>query len=204
VRARRNDVVVADLEVADPDGHPALIGQATGLLLERKRRSAQPQVDRVLLSVLFTDVVSSTERAGQLGDSRWRELLSEHNALVRRQLDIHKGREVKNTGDGFLATFDSPTRAVECAQTIRDAVTRIGLEIRAGIHTGECELVGGDVAGLAVHVASRVQSAAHPGEVLVSSTVRDLIAGSGLRLVDRGARELKGLEGKWTLFAVEE
>jgi class 3 adenylate cyclase len=156
------------------------------------------------LTVLFTDLVGSTQRAEQLGDSRWGGLLDEHNAVIRRQLELHKGREVKMTGDGFLATFDSPTRAVQCARAIQDAVERLGLEIRAGIHTGECEAVGGDVAGIAVHVASRVQSAAQPGEILVSSTVRDLIAGSGLRLDDRGIHELKGLDGKWTLFAVEK
>jgi class 3 adenylate cyclase len=123
--------------------------------------------------------------------------------LARRQLEIHGGREVKTTGDGFLATFESPTRAMQCARAIRDGVRRLGLELRAGIHVGECEVGGGDVAGLAVHVASRVQSAAEPGEILVSSTVRDLTAGSGFRLIDRGAHELKGLEGKWMLFAVE-
>jgi uncharacterized protein (TIGR00369 family) len=204
IRSRRTNVVVADIEVTDPDGQTALIMQVTLLLVDRRPRSPKRVADRVLLSVLFTDVVGSTERASQLGDTRWRELLDEHHTLVRRQLELHKGREVKTTGDGFLATFDSPTRAVLCAQAIRTGVALLGLDIRAGIHTGDCELTGGDVSGVAVHVASRVQSAAQPGEILVSSTVRDLIAGSGLRLVDRGAQELKGLEGKWTLLALEE
>jgi uncharacterized protein (TIGR00369 family) len=204
VRSRRNDVVVVHCEVTDADGQTALITQVTLLLVNRRPRSSRQAAERVLLSVLFTDVVGSTERASQLGDTRWRELLDEHHALVRRQLELQKGREVKTTGDGFLATFDSPTRAVQCARAIREGVVRLGLAIRAGIHTGECELVGGDVAGLAVHVASRVQSAAQPGEILVSSTVRDLIAGSGLALVDRGAHALKGLEGTWTLLAVED
>lgn len=202
VRSRRNDVVVTDVEVTDPDGQTVSIGQGTLLLVDRRTRSPKRVTDRVLLSVLFTDVVGSTERASQLGDTRWRELLDDHHAVVRRQLELHKGREVKTTGDGFLATFDSPTRAVQCARTIREGVIRLGLQIRGGIHTGECELVGGDVVGVAVHVASRVQSAAQPGEILVSSTVRDLIAGSDVQLVDRGAHELKGLDGKWALLAV--
>jgi uncharacterized protein (TIGR00369 family) len=204
VRGRRNDVLVMDIEVADAEKQTVMIGQGTGLLLPRGNRSRQAAPDRVLLSVLFTDLVDSTARARDLGDTRWRELLVEHHALVRRQLELHKGREVKTTGDGFLATFDSPTRAVACARAIREGLTRLGLEIRAGIHTGECELLGGDVAGVAVHVASRIQSAAQPGEILVSSTVRDLIAGSGLQLIERDAQALKGLDGKWVLLAVED
>ena len=204
VRGRRNDVLVMDIEVANAARQTVMIGQGTGLLLPRSGRSRQGAADRVLLSVLFTDLVDSTARARDLGDTRRRELLAEHHALVRRQLELHKGREVKTTGDGFLATFDSPTRAVECARAIREGLTRLGLEVRAGIHTGECELVGGDVAGVAVHVASRMQSSARPGEILVSGTVRDLIAGSGLRLEERDALELKGLDGKWTVLAVED
>jgi uncharacterized protein (TIGR00369 family) len=204
LRDRRDNVLVTDVAIANADGDTVAIAQSSGLLLERTPRPRQHPADRMLLSVLFTDVVSSTARARELGDSAWRELLAEHNAMVRRQLELHKGREVKATGDGFLATFDSPTRAVQCAQAVRERMTRLGLEIRAGIHTGECELVGGDVAGLAVHVASRIQSAAKPGEILVSNTVRDLIAGSGLMLADRGVHELRGLEGAWILFAVEE
>ena len=203
VRSRRDAVVVIHVEVLDADDHTVSITQVTVLLVDRRTRAPKSLTDRLLLTVLFTDVVGSTERARQLGDTRWRELLDDHHAVVRRQLELHKGREVKTTGDGFVATFDSPTRAVQCAQGIRDGVRALGLEIRGGIHTGDCELVGGDIAGVAVHVASRVQSAAQPGEILVSSTVRDLIAGSELHLVDRGASALKGLDGTWTLLAVE-
>lgn len=202
IRCRIDNSLVVDGEVTDADGRTVLVAQATCLVQPRRPRGGRRPADRVLLSVLFTDVVGSTEQVRKVGDTRWRELLDEHNTLVRRQLELQKGREVKTTGDGFLATFDSPTRAVQCARAIREGVTRLGLEIRAGIHTGECELVNGDVVGVAVHVASRVQSAAQPGEILVSSTVRDLIAGSGLVLVDRGVHELKGLEGTWTLLAV--
>lgn len=127
-----------------------------------------------------------------------------HHSLVRRQLELFKGREVKTTGDGFLTTFDSATRAVQCARAVRDGVRRLGLEIRVGIHTGDCEVSRGDVAGVAVHVASRVLSAAEPGEVLISSVVRDLVSGSGLRTSGRGLHDLKGLEGQWPLFAVED
>jgi class 3 adenylate cyclase len=157
----------------------------------------------VLLTVLFTDVVGSTEAVSQMGDTSWQKLLQEHHGLVRRQIELHAGREVKTTGDGFLVTFESPSRAVSCASAIRGAVAGLGLHLRAGLHTGECEVVAGDVAGIAVHVASRVQGAAQPGQILVSSTVRDLVAGSGLQLVDRGAHELKGLDGMWTLLSVE-
>lgn len=203
VRGARDGVLVSDVEAIDADGRTVLVGQATGMFSARHTRSGQRIADRVLLSVLFTDLVGSTERVSELGDEAWSDLLDQHHTLVRRQLELHKGREVKTAGDGFLATFESPTRAVRCAAAIRDGVERLGLKIRAGIHTGECDVAGGDVAGVAVHVASRVQSAAQPSEVLVSATVRDLVAGSGFALVDRGARELKGLDGEWTLFAVE-
>ena len=158
----------------------------------------------MLLTVLFTDLVGSTERAGQEGDANWRAVLEDHHAIVRRQIELHAGREVKTTGDGFLATFDSPSRAVHCARAIKSGLAKLGLDLRAGVHTGECELMGADVAGLAVHVASRVESAAEPGEILVSNTVRDLAAGSGLDFIDRGAHELKGISGTWQLFAVAE
>jgi class 3 adenylate cyclase len=197
-------LLISSVEVTDPDGNPAGLGHQTSVLAERRRDSRKPASQRVLATVLFTDIVGSTRRAEEVGDARWHELLAEHHALVRRQLELFKGREVKTTGDGFLATFDSPTRAVQCARAIRDAVRRLGLEIRAGIHTGECEMAGGDVAGVAVHVASRVQSAANAGEVLVSGVVRDLVSGSGLRTTDRGVHQLKGLEGQWPLFAVED
>jgi uncharacterized protein (TIGR00369 family) len=204
LRGRRNEMAILDLEIFDADGRIVLLAQGTGLVREKTTRPGQRAAERLLLTVLFTDLVGSTEQAVQLGDTRWRARLDEHHALVRRALDLHKGREVKTTGDGFLATFDSPTRAVRCARDIRDGLERLDLKIRAGIHTGECDLVaGGDVGGVAVHASSRIESAAEPGEILVSSTVRDLVAGSGLTLIDRGVKELKGLEGEWTLFAVE-
>jgi uncharacterized protein (TIGR00369 family) len=203
LRGRRNEMAILDVEISDADGRLVLASQGTGLVREVTARPGERTQERLLLTVLFTDVVGSTQQAVQLGDARWRELLDGHHALVRRALDIHKGREVKTTGDGFLATFDSPTRAVRCARDIRDGVERLGLKIRAGIHTGECDLVAGDVGGVAVHAASRIESAAGPGEILVSTTVRDLVAGSGLTLIDRGPKELKGLEGRWVLFAVE-
>jgi pimeloyl-ACP methyl ester carboxylesterase len=158
--------------------------------------------DRMLATVLFTDIVSSSERAASLGDRAWRELLERHHALVRLQLARFRGKEVDTAGDGFLASFDGPARAIRCACAILDAVGELGLAVRAGLHTGECELVDGKVAGIAVHTGARVASQAEPGEVLVSNTVKDLVAGSGLSFEDRGTRELKGIPGEWRLFAV--
>ncbi len=199
---RPGDFVVSSMDVTDADGNLVAVGHRTSVFLE-PRATPAAKSERRLLTVLFTDLVESTRTVEQSGDGRWSELLAEHHRLVRSELEVHHGREVKTTGDGFLATFDSPTRAMQCARAIRDGVRRLGLEMRAGIHTGECEVGGGDVAGLAVHVAARVQSAAQPGEILVSATVRDLTAGSGIQLVDRGGHELKGLDGQWALFAVE-
>jgi class 3 adenylate cyclase len=158
--------------------------------------------DRVLATVLFTDIVDSTGWARRLGDAAWRGRLGEHQRMVRRELELHRGREVKTTGDGFLATFDGPARAIRCARGIRDAAGKQGLFIRAGLHSGECEVMDDDVGGIAVHIAARVLAEAAPGEVMVSRTVKDLVAGSGLTFEDRGPRELKGLEGEWQLFAV--
>jgi class 3 adenylate cyclase/pimeloyl-ACP methyl ester carboxylesterase len=168
--------------------------------LTGSRRERVP--DRVLATVLFTDIVGSTERAAELGDSRWRELLERHNELIRRQLVRHQGREVKTVGDGFLATFDGPARGVRCATAIAEDVRRLGIEIRAGLHTGECEVMGDDVGGMAVHIGSRVSSQAGPGEVLVSGTVKDLVVGSGIEFADRGEHELKGVPGAWRLYEV--
>lgn len=162
-----------------------------------------PEPDRVLATVLFTDVVSSTERAVKAGDRRWKELLESHKRVVRRELERHRGREVSTAGDGFLATFDGPARAVRCARAIVDGVHQLGLEVRAGVHTGEIELAGDDVTGIAVHIGSRVEGLAGPGEVLVSRTVTDLVAGSGLEFEDRGEHELKGVPGRWQLYAVK-
>jgi pimeloyl-ACP methyl ester carboxylesterase len=158
--------------------------------------------DRVLATVLFTDIVGSTERATELGDRRWRELLDQHHSLVRRQLERFDGREVDTAGDGFLATFDGPARAIRCADSLRVGVRALGLEIRAGLHTGECEVVGDGVRGIAVHTGARVAALAGTGEVLVSSTVKDLVAGSGIEFEDRGTHKLKGVPGEWRLYAV--
>ena len=161
-----------------------------------------PEPDRVLATVLFTDIVGSTERATELGDRRWRELLDAHHAVVRRQLQRFRGREIDTAGDGFLASFDGPARAIRCAGAAIESVRELGLDIRAGVHTGECELAGDKLAGIAVHIGARVAGKAGPGEVLVSGTVRDLVAGSGLEFEDRGAAELKGVPGKWRLYSV--
>jgi class 3 adenylate cyclase len=150
---------------------------------------------------MYTDLVSSTERAAVAGDARWRDLLAEHQAGVRRELVRFRGHEVKTLGDGFLATFDGPARAIRCAQVIATDARSLGLEVRIGLHTGEVELVGQDVGGIAVHIAARVADLATAGEVLVSSTTKELVAGSGLQFVERGTRRLKGISDEWRLFA---
>ena len=159
--------------------------------------------ERALATVLFTDIVGSTEKAAELGDSGWRQLLERHDAAVRRQLSLHRGREVKTMGDGFLATFDGPGRAIRCASAVRDEVAGLGIEVRAGIHTGEVELIGDDVGGMAVNIGARIGALADAGEVLVSSTVRELVVGSGLEFADRGVQTLKGAPGEWRLFAID-
>ena len=158
--------------------------------------------DRVLATVLFTDIVDSTRRAAEMGDRDWRALLDAHDAVVRSQLTRFRGREVNTSGDGFLAMFDGPQRAIRCAMAIRDAVQALGIEVRAGLHTGECEVRGDDIGGIAVHIGARVSVLAGPNDVLVSSTLRDLVIGSGLEFDDRGAHQLKGVPGEWHLFAV--
>ena len=163
-------------------------------------RQARP-LDRVLATVMFTDIVDSTRRAADAGDRRWRELIERHDELTRRQLDRFRGQEVKTLGDGFLATFDGPARAIECACAIRDGVGAHGLEVRAGLHTGECELYGDDVRGMAVNIGARVGALAGANEVLVSSTVKDLVVGADLQFTERGEHELKGVPGKWRLYA---
>jgi class 3 adenylate cyclase len=186
--------------------HYAFIGDVDRIVdeveefLTGMRTSAEP--DRVLATVLFTDLVGSTERATQLGDRRWRDVLAEHQADVRRQLELYRGREVKTTGDGFLAAFDGPARAIRCACAIRDQAARLELEIRAGLHTGEVEVMGEDIGGIAVHIGARVSAEAQPGEVLVSSTVRDLVAGSEIIFESRGLQELKGVAEPRELLAV--
>jgi class 3 adenylate cyclase len=168
--------------------------------LTGSRSTAPP--DRVLATVLFTDIVDSTATAARVGDRRWKEILSEHEGIVRRELARHRGREIHGTGDGVLATFDGPGRAIRCAIAIRDAVSGTGIQIRAGLHTGEIELHGDDVAGIAVHLGARVAAKAGAGEIFVSRTVVDLVTGSGLAFEDRGSHALKGVPGEWQLFAL--
>jgi class 3 adenylate cyclase len=161
-----------------------------------------PRRERVLATVLFTDVVGSTERAAELGDRDWRALLDQHHRMLRAELARFGGHEVSTAGDGFLATFDSPRRAIECARTAAEAVRSIGLEIRAGIHTGEVELSDGDIQGLAVHIGARIAALAGGSQVFVSSTVRELVTGSGIQFEDRGEHDLKGVPGAWHIYAV--
>jgi class 3 adenylate cyclase len=182
--------------LSDPD----LIAGEIEEFLTGVRHVREP--DRVLATVLFTDIVGSTERAAELGDARWRAVLERHAELTRSELDRFGGREVKSIGDGFLATFDGPARAIRCAEAIRGAVLGLGMEIRAGIHAGECEVMGDDVGGMAVHIAARVNAVAAPGEILVSRTVRDLVVGSGIAFKERGTQTLKGVPGEWSLLTV--
>lgn len=177
----------------------ALIGEIEEFLTGT-RHEREP--DRMLATVLFTDICDSTRKAAEMGDRGWRFLLERHDALFRQALDRHRGREVKRTGDGFLATFDGPARAIRCAASIADAMASLGLQVRAGLHTGELEVMDGDLGGLAVHIASRVMNCAGPNEVLVSGTVKDLVVGSGIEFEDRGERELRGVPGEWRLYAV--
>jgi len=163
---------------------------------------AEVSDDRVLATVLFTDIVDSTRRAAEIGDRNWHALLDAHDAIVRAQLSRFRGREVNTSGDGFLAMFDGPQRAIRCAMAIRDAVRALGIEVRAGLHTGECEVRGDDIGGIGVHKGARVSALAGPNDVLVSSTLRDLVIGSGLEFEERGSYELKGVPGEWRLFAV--
>ena len=160
------------------------------------------EIDRVLATILFTDIVGSTERALALRDRRWRELLEQYYATVRRELARFRGREIDRAGDGLFAAFDGPARAIRCACRIRDEVRSLGLEVRIGLHAGECEVLGDKIGGIAVHIGARVAAAAEPGEVLVSNTVKDLVAGSGIAFRDRGTHALRGLPGEWPLFVV--
>jgi class 3 adenylate cyclase len=190
----------------DGDDHVFFAGDTDAIVdeIEEFLTGVRPAVktDRVLATVFFTDIVGSSERASELGDENWRTLLDAHDAVVRSQLERFRGREVNTTGDGFVATFDSPARAIRCAVDLVAALRPLGIEIRAGLHTGEVELRGDDIGGIAVHTAQRVQATARPGEVLVSRTVTDLVAGSGIGFEDRGEHEFKGLPGCWRLFAV--
>lgn len=180
--------------------HAELIADEIEEFLTGARHAATPE--RVLATVLFTDIVGSTERAAELGDARWRAVLESHGDVTRAELSRYGGKEVKFTGDGFLTTFDGPARAIRCAEAIHAAVRELGVEIRAGIHTGECEVIGDDVGGIGVHIAARVSAVAGPGEILVSHTVRDLVVGSGIAFEERGVHPLKGVPGEWSLLAV--
>jgi len=161
------------------------------------------ETERILATVLFTDIVNSTRLAAEMGDRQWRDILEHHQTIVRRELDRFRGKEIDTAGDGFFATFDRPARAIHCARAIRDVVSCSGIQMRAGLHTGECEMIGGKVGGIAVHIGSRVMHEANPSEILVSSTVKDLVAGSGISFHDRGKYLLKGIPDKWRLFTVE-
>ena len=184
---------------ADPPRNEVLL-EETGRFVEGL--STPPRADRVLATVLFTDIVGSTDKAAELGDARWRSLLDRHHALVRAELARFRGEELDNTGDGFFAAFDGPGRAIACALAIREAVRSLGLEIRAGLHTGECERMDGKLGGIAVPTGARVAALAQAGEVLVSQTVRDLVAGSEIEFGERGVHKLKGIPGEWRLYAV--
>lgn len=168
--------------------------------LTGERHSSEP--DRILATILFTDIVGSTDRAAALGDRLWRDLLESFYGVVRRELSRFRGVELSTAGDGVLATFDGPARGVRCGRSIADGVRPLGIAVRTGLHTGECEVIDDNVGGIAVHTAARVATLARPGEVLVSHTVKDLVAGSGLRFDSRGTHTLKGVPGEWSLFAV--
>jgi class 3 adenylate cyclase len=198
------NVVVAPIRVVDADDRLLVTGSVTGVFVDAARRIARAgqKAERVLTTILVTDIVASTGHADRLGDQKWRELLDRHNEVVRRAITDHGGSEVKTTGDGFQVRFDSPTEAVRCALAACEAVRPLGLEIRAGVHTGEVELHDRELAGVAVHIAARLEGQASSGEVVVSGTVRDLAVGSGLVFEDRGERELKGIPGTWHVYAV--
>ena len=181
---------------------PRLLSEVMPFLRDVADREVAPERDSMLATVLFSDIVGSTAHAAELGDTRWRDLLAEHHSCVRRQLSRFRGVEIDTAGDGFFARFDGPVRAIRCAQAIRDAVGEIGLQVRLGLHTGECEVFDGKVAGIAVAIGARVSARAAAGEVLVSQTVKDLVAGSGIEFDDRGLAELKGVPGQWRLYAV--
>jgi class 3 adenylate cyclase len=171
--------------------------------IEDVHHGVPEEPERILATVLFTDIVGSTAKAAELGDRGWRELLAAHHLRIRRELGRFRGREIDTAGDGFFATFDGPARAIRCACSVTESVRELGVEVRAGLHTGECELVDGKVGGIAVHIGARVAAKARPSEVLVSGTVKDLVAGSGIEFAERGTAELKGVPGEWSLYAVE-
>ena len=201
---RGGDSLFATGDVTTGAGDKIWVGSSTATLVSRRDSASEVSPDRVLAAVLYTDIVGSTPHAERLGDARWKDVLEEFHTRSSRQVATLRGREVKWTGDGILATFDSPARAVQCARALREAAQRQQIEIRAGVHVGECELMGTDVAGIAVHVAQRVMDKAEPATIFVTSTVREAAAGSGLHFADRGRHQLKGIDGDWQLYAVED
>jgi pimeloyl-ACP methyl ester carboxylesterase len=200
--ARHVELEGADHAPQAGDAEPVLAEMQAFLEASWYARKDEDEHNSVLATILFTDIVGSTQKIAELGNRAWSEVIKEHHATIRRQLSRYRGVEMDTAGDGFFATFDGPARAIRCAQEIVESVRPLGLEVRAGLHTGECELADGKVAGIAVSLGARVAAEAGPSEVLVSGTVRDLVAGSGLEFVDRGTRELKGVPGEWRLYAV--
>ena len=203
---QERDRVVADVYVYDGEGAVAARGHGLGAIVDRAQRQKRQasEVKRVLATLLFTDIVDSTGHAERLGDARWHALLDEHRAVVRGEIARCEGSEIFTAGDGFFARFDSPAHALECARAVRAAVRRLGIEIRGGVHTGECELRGRDLAGVAVHIAARIETAAGPGDILVSAVVKELATGSGIRFEDHGEHTLKGFPGEWHLYSLAE
>lgn len=195
------DLWITTAEVMDAAGNTVATAGFTSIARTLPAAPA-PTSERILATILFSDIVGSTEQAQQLGDAEWQRVLATHHAIVRRQIDVFRGREVKTTGDGFVVLFDAPARAVQCATAMRRSLRDVDIRVRVGLHTGECDMSDGDVSGIAVHAAARIESAASPDEILVSQTVRDLTAGSGLVYEDAGDHELKGLPGPWRLFSV--
>jgi DNA-binding NarL/FixJ family response regulator len=183
---------------------PSVTRRVIGTFAQGRAPASDSDPDRVLATVMFSDIVSSTERAAAIGDRRWRGVLDRHDELVRGELGAHGGREIKSTGDGFLALFDAPARAIRCAIAIRDRLRDVNIDVRIGLHSGEVEIRGDDVGGIAVNIGSRVAGLGSAGDVLVSSTVRDLVAGSGIGFAERGEHALKGVPDRWRLFAVED
>jgi uncharacterized protein (TIGR00369 family) len=197
---------VSETKVHDPDGRLVATYSASVMRIDAERRTRRQRKEsrRVLATLLFTDIVDSTGHAERLGDTAWHALLEKHKLAVRREVSRHNGTEVNTTGDGFFVRFDSPGHAIQAARAARLATAPLGTEIRAGIHTGECELEGDKLAGMAVHIATRIQAAAKPGEILVSSTVKDLAVGSNVRFTDQGEKSLKGVPDPWRVYAVAD
>jgi class 3 adenylate cyclase len=198
--ARYVEIPGTDHMIVDIEAQDIVADEIEEFITGSRHRLEEP--DRVLATIMFADMARSTERAVSLGDARWRDLLNDYYGTLRKELAAFRGREVNTAGDGVLATFDGPARAIRCARSVREKVRHLDLEVRVGLHTGECEIIGDDIGGVAVHIAARVASIARSNEVLVSSTVKDLVAGSGLQFVDRGAHSLKGIPGDWRLFAI--